>query len=330
MADLDAFDAELRDVLRADAASVLPPPVDTVLARGRRRQRRRAGALVAGVAAIVLLAVAVLPGLNVGSAPERLAGAASTLVLAEGVDVAGPWRLEWQAPDRCLILVRQDGEGGSCDLADPPTLQETSVQVVGDPSAPETLVSGLAPDGTTAVTVTPTDGGAVEADVVRSGAATLFVARLPGVVGVGGISARAGDGSVLGSFEGPAMPPPAPPQPAAPPAYAPGARGYVETPWFVRSVGADRRSLVVAMHMPAGGCTGPQDTQALDMPEGLRLVVQVEVPLPVPLPQACPPADTVRDVPVELPRALRPDEQVLGQCDPAEPVCAALRSAAGD
>lgn len=324
--DLAAFDVALQEVLREDAARTVAPPVAVVVGRARSRRRRRIGLAAAGAAAGVLLLAPALPDLRGGGpAPERLASPPARLVLAAGTDPEGPWQLVWTPDDRCLTHVRATGEGGYCDLADPPDLQETTVRAVGDPAAPETLVAGLVPPGTARVAVTPSAGQQVVVDVVRSGPATLFVARLAGLTGVERIEARDGQGQVVAAYDGPALPPPVPPGP--PQQAAPGARRQVEVPWAVDAVSADRRTVTVVAHAAAGGCTRPGSTFLVEDPDGLRLVVQVDVPVS---PDPCPPAEPLR-LDVELPRPLAAGEQVLGQCVPDDATapgqtCRTLRS----
>jgi hypothetical protein len=189
-------------------------------------------------------------------------------------------------------------------------------------------VHGLVPDGAADVEVTPTGGSApVRAATIAAGDDLLFLARLPGTTGAARIVALSADGALVDELAGPSVPPP-PPVPGQPIAPVPGARGAVQVPWAVAGISRDRRSVDVVAHASAGGCTRPSGTQALDTPEGMRLVVHVDVPLN---PDPCPPADDPIRYTIDLPRALAPGEQVLGECvvDGTDDgvVCAELRAA---
>jgi hypothetical protein len=70
-----------------------------------------------------------------------------------------------------------------------------------------TLVAGLAPEGTESVTVDPTDGAPVAAEIVRSGSGAWFVARLPGGAGIDRIRVTTADGQVVADL---GAPPPVP------------------------------------------------------------------------------------------------------------------------
>ena len=128
------------------------------------------------------------------------------MLLAEGSDDRGDWRLVGRGADRCLLLVRRDGEGGSCDLTGPPRLEETSVTGIGSGPTAETLVAGLVPDGADQVVVDPSVGDTRAAVVHEGGALRWFVARLPGVTGVDQVVALA-DGQEVVEHEDPAAAP---------------------------------------------------------------------------------------------------------------------------
>jgi hypothetical protein len=93
-------------------------------------------------------------------------------------------------------------------------------------------------------------------------------------------------------------------------------REWADAPWAVQFVSADRTAVTVRVYGIAAGCTGPGRGTAEETPDGIRLNVQVEVPVDDNTP--CAMSLPMIEVNVELPRPLRPGETVLGECVPDE------------
>jgi hypothetical protein len=89
-------------------------------------------------------------------------------------------------------------------------------------------------------------------------------------------------------------------------------RRWADAPWAVQSVSEDRTSVTVRAYGLAAGCTGPGRGAAEETPDGIRLRVQVDIPADEN--RACAASVPMVPVTVELPRALRPGETVLGEC----------------
>lgn len=220
----DSLSRALRDRLEADRRATATPPVGLVLARARHRTTSRVAAAALAIAVVVGGAALALPA--DAPAPDGLdvaGGDQGPVLLAEGTDGRGAWQLLGRASDRCLLLVRAGAEGGSCGLADPPRLEETSVQSVGRGASAETLVAGLVPDGADVVAVDPTVGEARAAVSYEDAGLRWFVARLPGVTGLDGVVALR-DGQEVARTSTPLPPPPEPRTPAS---AAPGLRAPV-------------------------------------------------------------------------------------------------------
>ena len=253
----DRFRVALRERLEVDRLQTVTPPVGAVLARARRRGRTRAAGAVLAVAAVA-------GGVSLVGSPSRPAQPAGGLVaevlLAEGADELGAWRLLGRAAERCLLLVRDTSEGGACGLADPPRLQETSVRAVGSGESAQTLIAGLVPDGAERVVVDPSSGELVPAQVRRGGGLRWFVLRLDGVTGVDALTALAGDGAEVDRLEMPLPPPSAPgtdapegvpsappPGPPPPPPPAPSSAPGVRAPAALRLTATDEFGRVTAV-----------------------------------------------------------------------------------
>lgn len=94
---------------------------------------------------------------------------------------------------------------------------------------------------------------------------------------------------------------------------APG-RTFVPAPFAVKEIRRDRGAVTVVVAGIAGGCTGPARAEVAETGDGL--VVRAEVSVPDPGNVPCTASLPMRTVTVELPRLLRQDEHVLGECVP--------------
>lgn len=248
MTELEALTDELAERIAADARAVSVPPVAQITARARRRGRARlagaALALVVGSGA----AAAVVDAAGTGERLEVVAGPPREVLLDEGVERDGPWRLVADPVERCIRLIHAAGRSGVCDLADPPRLDELSVQYVDELTGPFTLVSGLLPAGAAAVEVTGSTGDTDGATLVDD---AYYVARLAGRVGVDSVVARDASGQVVARTTR-VVPPPPTPQPDEDvhrPPVAPG----IQAPPSTRLTGTDEFGRLVTVRRTADG-----------------------------------------------------------------------------
>lgn len=130
--------------------------------------------------------------------PSPPADSQTLAVLDSGVGENGPWRIEATTADGvCITYNDARCNGGSCQLADPVRLDESSLLSVVDDGEALTVVAGPVPTGATRVTVTTTDGPTTYASIVQLGARTFFHARTPPDTGVRLISAETDDGRTV-------------------------------------------------------------------------------------------------------------------------------------
>ena len=247
MTELQGLTEELSARIAADARAVSVPPVAQIAARARRRGRTRlvgvALLLVAGSGA----AAAVVDAAGPRERQDVVADEPTEVLLDQGVDGDGAWRLVGVPAERCIRLIRVGGESGSCGLADPARLDEVRLRYLGDVEGPFTLLAGLLPSGAASVVVTPSAGDAVPARLVDE---AYYVTRLPGRVGVTSIVARDNDGGVVARTSSPLPPPPPPPGDVVPrPPVAPG----IKAPPSTRLTGTDEFGRLVAVRGTADG-----------------------------------------------------------------------------
>lgn len=88
----------------------------------------------------------------------------------------------------------------------------------------------------------------------------------------------------------------------------------MEAPFAVRTVSDDRMAVTVVV---AGvvGCSTPGEATATETERGVSVATTIKVPT---TDQPCAASLPMYPMTVELPRALRDDEQVLGECVPDE------------
>ncbi|MCW2607817.1 MAG: hypothetical protein JWO60_2510, partial [Frankiales bacterium] len=212
------------------------------------------------------------------SAP--LATGSGEVLLASGTETDGPWRLLGRAEGRCLTLVRTTSEGGACDLADPPRLEETSVLSVDERADAVTLVAGLAPEGAVRIVVDPTVGDPQPAELREGAGLTWFVLRLDTVTGVDAITTTDASGAEVARLTTPLPPPPPPlpdtsssPLPESLPSEEPPATSEpspsasaVHAPPAVRLAETDEFGRVTAVREADGGLE--VDVDRVDMLDG--------------------------------------------------------------
>jgi hypothetical protein len=93
-------------------------------------------------------------------------------------------------------------------------------------------------------------------------------------------------------------------------------RKFVPAPFAVKEVSGDRSEVTIVVAGIAGGCTGPARASVSETDDGLLVQSQVSVPDPDNVP--CAASLPMRTVTVELPRPLRQDEEVRGECVPED------------
>jgi hypothetical protein len=91
-------------------------------------------------------------------------------------------------------------------------------------------------------------------------------------------------------------------------------RKFVPAPFAVKEVSGDRSEVTIVIAGIAGGCTGPERASVSETDDGVLVQAQVSVPDPDNVP--CAASLPMRTVTVELPRPLRQDEEVRGECVP--------------
>lgn len=223
--------ADLNQIVRAHVANqggALPPALETLRLRARRRRQRHVGGVVVIVAGAVFALGPVVAGAGMPWNEQRdtariAAPVAVGGVLDEGVDDAGPWKVVAESdPDEgwCVRHITTTGQGGACELATPGRLDEATSFATSDGPEPLTVVAGAVPDNTSTVQVELSDGTTRQAVVRTVSGRPFFSIRIAAAVTVDTLTALDADGLVLEQV-GPLPPPPPPVMPSIEPPLTP-------------------------------------------------------------------------------------------------------------
>lgn len=218
---------DLDDLVSAHIASRVggpPPPLSALRLRARRRRQRQVGGVVA-VAVVAVLGVgtlaagAGLPWAQQTDTAQYAAPVAPGGLLDEGVDDEGAWTLvavNDEDEGWCIRHTTSSSEGGSCDRAEPPQLQEVDGYATADGGEPITVVAGDVAEEAVSVQAELSDGSVRQVGLRSVDGRLFFSFRTPAAVTVEKLTALDQDGRVVDQV-GPLPPPPPPIQNALPP-----------------------------------------------------------------------------------------------------------------